>query len=62
MLVDTLAVGAPSSLQLPFEGRTFSNSSEADYRSSHLLDMEAVGGPEDVGIVPGIPVGVVQLY
>jgi hypothetical protein len=55
-------VGAPSSLQLPFEGRTFSNVSEADYRSSHLLDMGAEGGPLDVGTVPGIPVGVVRLY
>jgi hypothetical protein len=61
-LVDALPVGAPSSLQLPFEGRTFSNVSEADYRSSHLLDMGAEGGPLDVGTVPGIPVGVVRLY
>jgi hypothetical protein len=61
-LVDALPVGAPSSLQLPFEGRTFSNVSEADYRSSRLLDMGAEGGPLDVGTVPGIPVGIVRLY
>jgi hypothetical protein len=61
-VVDALPVGAPSSLQLPFDGRTFSNASEADYRSSRLLDMGAEGGPRDVGSVPGIPVGVVRLY
>ena len=61
-MIESLPPGAPSSLQLPFEGRTFSNSSDADYRRSELLDMGAKDGPRQVGNVPGIPVGIVRLY
>jgi hypothetical protein len=61
-VVAELEPGGPSSLQLPFEGRTFTNSSDADYASSVLLDLAHASGPHSVGSVPGIPVGIVRLY